>query len=138
MRRIVLVLIKKIVFHSIIAHALLGSRERHEHVREQRLVRAPHQQLLRRRFRTFLVLFHRLGKRVQDWWPGASCGLLGYDMSRSHSIMRIATTASPVSGMEVRERAQQLRCIREWSGGRQRAPHEAAERPPVVAKSETM
>ena len=25
-----------------------------------------------------------------------------YDMSRTHSIMRIATTASPVSGMEVR------------------------------------
>ena len=69
------------------------------------------------RFVGFLILFHRLGKRVQDWWPGASCGLLGYDMSRSHSIMRIATTASPVSGSEVRikmlELAEETR--RKWA-----------------------
>ena len=38
----------------------------------------------------------------QDFWPRATFGIFGYDMSRSHSIMRIATTASPVSGMEVR------------------------------------
>jgi hypothetical protein len=30
-----------------------------------------------------------------------SLGFLNYDMSRTHSIMRIATTASPVSGAEV-------------------------------------
>ena len=85
------------------------------------------------------MLFYHLGKAVQDFWRlPLWLGQLSYDMSRTHSIMRVATTASPVSGMEVRERAQQLRCIREWSGGRQRAPHEAAERPPVVAKSETM
>ena len=30
-----------------------------------------------------------------------SLGALNYDMSRTHSIMRIATTASPVSGAEV-------------------------------------
>ena len=52
----------------------------------------------------FFVMFHAMGKAVQDWWLSASCGLLGYDMSRSQSIMRVATTASPVSGMEVRER----------------------------------
>ena len=90
------------------------------------------------RFIGFAVALHAMGKAVQDFWPRVSLGLLRYDMSRSQSMMRIASTASPVSGMEVRERAQQLRCIREWSGGRQRAPHEAAERPPVVAKSETM
>jgi hypothetical protein len=31
-----------------------------------------------------------------------SLGALTYDMSRTHSIMRIATTASPVSGAEVK------------------------------------
>ena len=65
----------------------------------------------------FFVLFHEMGKRVQDFWPRVSLGLLRYDMSRSHSMMRIASTASPVSGMEVRERTQQLRCIREWESG---------------------
>ena len=52
----------------------------------------------------FCVLFHAMGKEVQDWWAAVSLGLLGYDMSRTQSIMRVATTASPVSGMEVRER----------------------------------
>ena len=60
------------------------------------------------RFVGFLVLFHALGKAVQDWWRAWSCGLLGYDMSRSHSIMRIATTASPVSGSEVRVKMLEL------------------------------
>eukprot|EP00966_Prymnesium_polylepis_P157292 3635277-Prymnesium_polylepis.1 len=60
------------------------------------------------RFISFLVMFHAMGKRVRDFWPNVSCGLLGYDMSRSHSIMRIATTASPVSGMEVREKTIEL------------------------------
>ena len=60
------------------------------------------------RFVGFLILFHRLGKRVQDFWPSVSCGMLGYDMSRSHSIMRIATTASPVSGSEGRIKMLEL------------------------------
>jgi len=60
------------------------------------------------RFVAFLHLFYRLGRRVQDFWPSVSCGLLGYDMSRSHSIMRIATTASPVSGSEVRFKMLEL------------------------------
>ena len=57
----------------------------------------------------FFVLFHEMGKTVADWWPRHSLGLLGYDMSRSQSIMRVATTASPVSGMEVRERMLAIR-----------------------------
>jgi hypothetical protein len=56
------------------------------------------------RFVSMSVMFHEMGKRVQDFWPAVSCGYLGYDMSRTHSIMRIATTASPVSGAEVRDR----------------------------------
>ena len=56
----------------------------------------------------FFVMFHEMGKTVQDFWPFVSFGLLGYDMSRSQSIMRIATTASPVSGMEVRLRTLEL------------------------------
>jgi len=60
------------------------------------------------RFVSFLVMFHAMAKRVRDFWPRVSFGLLGYDMSRTHSIMRIATTASPVSGMEVREKTLEL------------------------------
>jgi len=52
----------------------------------------------------FYVMFHEMGKNVQDFWPRVSMGLLGYKMDRTHSIMRIATTASPVSGAEIRER----------------------------------
>ena len=70
-----------------------------------------------RRFVAFLIAFHRLGKAVQDFWPRVSCGLLQYDMSRSQSIMRIASTASPVSGAEVRlkmiELAEESRKV--WS-----------------------
>ena len=61
------------------------------------------------RLLAFLLVFYTMGKQVQDWWPRASLGLLGYDMSRTHSIMRVATTASPVSGMEVRERMLTIR-----------------------------
>ena len=45
---------------------------------------------------------------VEWFWHYISFGLLGYDMSRSQSGMRVATTASPVSGSEVRERVADL------------------------------
>ena len=61
------------------------------------------------RYVAFCVLFHQLGKRVQDFFPKISFGLLGYRMDRTHSIMRIATTASPVSGADVRERMEIMR-----------------------------
>ena len=57
----------------------------------------------------FFVLFHAMGEAVANWWPTATCGLFGYDMSRTQSMMRVATTASPVSGMEVRERIEEVR-----------------------------
>ena len=53
-------------------------------------------------------MFHAMAKSVQDFWPKVSFGLLGYDMSRSQSIMRIATTASPVSGSDVRHKMLEL------------------------------
>ena len=56
----------------------------------------------------FLVMFHAMAKHVQDFWPKVSFGWLGYDMSRSQSIMRIATTASPVSGSDVRFKMLEL------------------------------
>jgi len=55
------------------------------------------------RFVGFLVLFHTMAKKVQDFWSFVSFGLLSYDMSRSQSMLRVATTASPVSGSDVRE-----------------------------------
>ena len=56
----------------------------------------------------FFVLFHAMAKRVQDFWPRVSFGVFGYDMSRSQSMLRVATTASPISGSEVRERILEL------------------------------
>jgi len=59
----------------------------------------------------FFVMFHQMGKDVQDWWPMVSLGFLNYDMSRTHSIMRVATTASPISGSEVRDKTLELALI---------------------------
>ena len=61
------------------------------------------------RFVAFTVLFYWLGKDVQDFWRlPIWLGQLKYDMSRTHSIMRVATTASPVSGMEVRDKMLEM------------------------------
>jgi hypothetical protein len=54
------------------------------------------------------VLLHAQAKLVQDFWPAATCGVFKYDMSRSQSVMRIATTASPVPGMELRARVLEI------------------------------
>lgn len=48
---------------------------------------------------------------MQSFFPKISLGLWGYRMDRTHSIMRIATTASPVSGADVRERMEELRLM---------------------------
>lgn len=64
------------------------------------------------RFVAMTVMFHQIGFRVQHFFPKISFGLLGYRMDRTHSIMRIATTASPVSGADVRERVEELRLMR--------------------------
>ena len=56
----------------------------------------------------FFVLFHEMGKTICDFWPWASFGLLRYRMDRTQSIMRVASTASPVSGADVREKMLEL------------------------------
>lgn len=63
------------------------------------------------RFVAMTVMFHQIGMRVQSFFPKISFGLLGYRMDRTHSIMRIATTASPVSGADVREKMEELRLV---------------------------
>ena len=50
-----------------------------------------------------------MGKRVENFFSKYTFGYLGYRYDRTHSIMRIATTASPVSGADVRERTHLLR-----------------------------
>ena len=57
---------------------------------------------------SFFVLFHQMGLDVMQFWSRCSGGLLAYDMDRTHSIMRIATTASPVSGAALRQRMREL------------------------------
>lgn len=64
------------------------------------------------RFVAMTVLFHQMGKRVQEFFVSISFGLLGYRMDRTHSIMRIATTASPVSGSDVRQRMLYLQLLK--------------------------
>ncbi|KAI2497269.1 protein side chain deglutamylation [Fragilaria crotonensis] len=64
------------------------------------------------RFVAMTVMFHQMGKRVQDFFANMSLGLLGYRMDRTHSIMRIATTASPISGSDVRQRMDHLRLLK--------------------------
>ena len=60
------------------------------------------------RFVAMTVMFHQMGTRVQSFFPKISFGYWGYRMDRTHSIMRIATTASPVSGADVRDRMVEL------------------------------
>eukprot|EP00959_Pyramimonas_sp_CCMP1952_P348005 7289400-Pyramimonas_sp.AAC.1 len=54
-----------------------------------------------------------MGRKVQRFWPRVSFGLLHYDMDRTQSIMRVATTASPVSGMDLRDKMLKLSMERE-------------------------
>lgn len=63
------------------------------------------------RFVAMTVMFHQMGMRVQTFFSKISFGYWGYRMDRTHSIMRIASTASPVSGADVRERIEELRLV---------------------------
>jgi hypothetical protein len=47
------------------------------------------------RYTAFLVLFHAMAARVAAFWP------LTFDVSRSQSCLRVATTASPVSAADL-------------------------------------
>lgn len=60
------------------------------------------------RFVSMCVMFHEMGRRVENFFSKWSLGFAGYRMDRTHSIMRVATTASPVSGADVRERMETL------------------------------
>jgi EF-hand domain pair len=64
------------------------------------------------RFVAMVVMFHQMGKRVQGFFETISFGVLGYRMDRTHSIMRIATTASPISGADVRQRMLYLQLLK--------------------------
>jgi hypothetical protein len=64
------------------------------------------------RYVAMTVMFHQMGKRVQDFFARISFGLLGYRMDRTHSIMRIASTASPVSGSDVKHKMRQLALLK--------------------------
>eukprot|EP00963_Diacronema_lutheri_P013531 scaffold2639_cov361-Pavlova_lutheri.AAC.3 len=56
----------------------------------------------------FFVVFYELGYTVQQFWKYVSFGFLTYDMSSTHSVMRVATTASPVSAADIREQLLEL------------------------------
>lgn len=64
------------------------------------------------RFVAMTVMFHEIGSRVQTWFSRNTFGLMGYRIDRTHSIMRIASTASPVSGADVRERMKYLQLVK--------------------------
>ena len=54
-------------------------------------------------------MFHEMAAAVADFWSFVSFGFLGYRIDRTQSIMRVATTASPVSGADVRHMLIELR-----------------------------
>ena len=60
------------------------------------------------RFVAMTVMFHQMGARVEAFFPTISCGLWGYRTDRTHSGLRIATTASPISGSDVQHRIRRL------------------------------
>jgi len=64
----------------------------------------------------FMVMFHAMASRVASFWP------LNFDLSRSQSSLRVASTAAPVSGAEVAEVVAKLRVIED-----QRASNLASE-----------
>lgn len=64
------------------------------------------------RFVAMTVMFHQMGDRVESFFSKNSFDLLGYRKERTHSIMRIATTASPISGADVRERKRAISFMR--------------------------
>ncbi|KAL7566060.1 hypothetical protein ACA910_009847 [Epithemia clementina (nom. ined.)] len=64
------------------------------------------------RFVCMIVMFHQMGHRVERFFEKISFGFLAYRMDRTHSIMRIATTASPVSGADIRHQMYQLRLMK--------------------------
>jgi hypothetical protein len=64
------------------------------------------------RFVSMCVLFHTMGDTVRRFFATISFGYWNYRMDRTHSIMRIATTASPVSGSDVRQQMRRLRMLK--------------------------
>jgi hypothetical protein len=60
------------------------------------------------RFVAMTILFHQMGTRVERFFEYISFGLWGYHTDRTHSIMRIATTASPVGGADVKQQMRRL------------------------------
>jgi hypothetical protein len=64
------------------------------------------------RFVAMTVMFHQMGMRVESFFRKISFGWLGYRIDRTHSIMRIATTASPVSGAHVRHRMRHMQLLK--------------------------
>ena len=48
------------------------------------------------RFVAMCVLFYHISRRVERFFSKISCGYWSYRMDRTHSILRVATTASPI------------------------------------------
>lgn len=64
------------------------------------------------RFVAMTVMFHQMGTRVEKFFEKISFGFLGYRIDRTHSIMRIATTASPISGSDVKQQMRRLKLMK--------------------------
>jgi len=60
------------------------------------------------RFVAMTVMFHEMAKTVEKFFERISFGFLSYQIDRTHSIMRVATTASPVGGHEVSKKMEDM------------------------------
>lgn len=85
-----------------------------ELVRRQHLVQELYETRIAsmQRFVSLCVMFHRIGWQVERFFAAISLELWSYRMDRTHSIMRIATTASPVSGAAVRQSMEHMRLLK--------------------------
>ena len=61
------------------------------------------------RFVAITVMFHELGSNVQKFFPAVPFGYLGYSIDQTQSMLRVATTASLVSGADVRDRMETMK-----------------------------
>jgi len=63
------------------------------------------------RFVSMTVIFHQLARKVESFFGAISFGWWGYRIDRTHSILRVATTASPTSGAHVRKQMEVLKLM---------------------------
>ncbi|EFJ47636.1 hypothetical protein VOLCADRAFT_91983 [Volvox carteri f. nagariensis] len=91
---------KHLISESVVREAVAAVGSRLEDVLHKQTVM---EQLVESRYLSlerllaFMVMFHAMARRTADWWP------LTFDIARSQSGLRVATTAAPVTASELEQ-----------------------------------